>query len=217
VRALTIWNGNLIAGGDFTQAGGVLGAQYVARWSGSGWSAMGTPSSAVNALALCGGTLAAAPGSDVVYWDGSTWTVVGGRMNSPVNALAEFDNFLFAAGDFSVAGTVSSQHIARLGAQQTGIFDPVPLAVTMRAFPNPFRSRTNLVFELETAGVVEVSVFDLQGRRLATLYSGVRPAGQHEIEWNGRDDHDRPVASGMYYLLLRTSERSRIQKVVRIR
>lgn len=138
-------------------------------------------------------------------------------MNSSVNALAEFNNFLFAGGDFSVAGPASSQHIARLGAEQTGIFDPVPLPITMRAFPNPFRSRMNVVFELGTAGPVEVSVFDIQGRRISTLFNGVRPAGQHEIGWNGRDDHDRPVSSGMYYLLLRTSERTGVQKVVRIR
>lgn len=69
--------------------------------------------------------------------------------------------------------------------------------------PNPFNPRTILRFELTADATVDLAVFDLSGRRIATLVAGHRAAGRHETVWQGRDDDGRSVPSGVYLARLR--------------
>jgi hypothetical protein len=101
VNALTISGTDLYAGGGFTTAGGIS-ASNVAKWNGSGWSALGSGvNSNVLALAIsgsdlyAGGVFTTAGGSSANYiakWNGSTWSALGSGMAGGsfpyVNALA---------------------------------------------------------------------------------------------------------------------------------
>ena len=82
VHALTVYNGELIAGGEFTNAGGVP-ANYIAKWNGISWSPLGSGTNAeVDALTVFNGELIAggrftnAGGVDVNFiakWNGTSW------------------------------------------------------------------------------------------------------------------------------------------------
>lgn len=198
IEALTEFNGDLIAGGNFTRAGGVVGASFIGRWDGS-WHGMGDPGSEVTALAGCGGQLAAGTETEVVFWNGADWASLGGGMGGRVHALADFYGDLYGGGGFSRAGTKSSLHIARWGGQQTGIGDPGQLPVMLQAFPNPFRSQTRIAFDLEAPGPVRFSVFDIRGRLLRAMDEGIRPAGPHTVIWDGRDAWGRRLPAGAYF------------------
>ncbi|MDP6528154.1 MAG: agmatine deiminase family protein [Gemmatimonadota bacterium] len=78
-------------------------------------------------------------------------------------------------------------------------------ALAPRVAPNPVRGSTTFSFELRTADEVQLSVYDITGRRVATLVEGVRPAGENRIHWDTRDDQGRSVASGVYFFRLRTA------------
>jgi hypothetical protein len=67
------------------------------------------------------------------------------------------------------------------------------------AFPNPFVRRTSIVFDLAAPTDVRLEILDLQGRVVRTLADGVRPAGRHTAEWDGRDRNGAPVAEGLYF------------------
>jgi flagellar hook assembly protein FlgD len=71
--------------------------------------------------------------------------------------------------------------------------------------PNPFNPITTIAFRLVTAGEADLSIFSLDGRRVKVLTQGTRIAGQHEVTWNGRNDHDEEVSSGTYYARLETA------------
>lgn len=65
--------------------------------------------------------------------------------------------------------------------------------------PNPFNPRTEIRFELSTGGPVLVDVYDLGGRRVRRLVDGeIRPAGRHQVTWNGADEAGRAQSSGVY-------------------
>ncbi len=64
-------------------------------------------------------------------------------------------------------------------------------------FPNPFRSSTTLVYELERAGEVELALYDLLGRQVRVLETGFQPAGESRILLQTGD-----LASGMYMVRL---------------
>jgi len=95
---------------------------------------------------------------------------------------------------------------------------PVPSAYVLHAnAPNPFNPSTRLSFELPLPEVVRLGVFDAQGRRVRTLLDGSREAGRHELEWDGRDDGGRAVASGVYLCRMEAGDYRRTIRMTLIR
>jgi hypothetical protein len=98
----------------------------------------------------------------------------------------------------------------------TGVPDG-PMPVTSRLFdavPNPFNPATTIGYVVEDAGFTELIVYDVVGRRVRTLVSGVLPAGSHEVVWRGRDDNGGRVASGVYLYQLRSNSLVETKKLV---
>jgi len=68
--------------------------------------------------------------------------------------------------------------------------------------PNPFNPSTTVVFELPAPARVRLDVFGAGGAHVRTLADGSRAAGVHGVDWDGRDDAGRAVASGVYFARL---------------
>jgi hypothetical protein len=66
-------------------------------------------------------------------------------------------------------------------------------------FPNPFNPLTKIRFELAHPTVVDLRIYDLQGRLVRVLVSNelLKP-GKYESEWNGRDERGAKAATGVY-------------------
>jgi flagellar hook assembly protein FlgD len=69
-------------------------------------------------------------------------------------------------------------------------------------------------FDLASRGRVRIGVYDILGRRVATIADRVFAAGRHRLAWDGRDDGGRPLASGVYFCRLDTGERRETKKMV---
>ena len=82
----------------------------------------------------------------------------------------------------------------------------IPRVSLRQNYPNPFNPRTTIRYGLPRAERVQLRVFDVRGRLVATLRDGAEPAGERHVEWDGRDREGRPVSSG---LPLPASQRSR--------
>ena len=97
-----------------------------------------------------------------------------------------------------------------------GLAGPAALHVTTA--PNPFNSSTTLFLHLPTAGPVTLTVYNTAGQVVARLVPGVwLDAGPHVREWDGRDDHGRAAASGLYLYRLIAAEGVRVGKIALIR
>jgi hypothetical protein len=122
VNAVTVFNGNIVAGGKFTTAGG-NSADHIATWDGQNWSPMGNGfSDTVNALVVYQGDLYA--GGDFLFsgatlvnyiakWNGTEWVPLGSGMNNVVEALIVYNNQLIAGGEFITAGGTQARYIAK--------------------------------------------------------------------------------------------------------
>ena len=85
-------------------------------------------------------------------------------------------------------------------------------------YPNPFNRGTVLSFSLpEAQPEVELTVYDLLGQKLAVLVRGARGSGFHSVEWNGRDDSGRLLASGSYLYRLRAGPHRAVGKLMLLR
>jgi len=77
-------------------------------------------------------------------------------------------------------------------------------AALERPTPNPFSNGMHMAYAVADDGEsVEIAVYDLAGRRMKTLVSGVEPAGRHEVAWDGRDESGGRVRRGMYFIHIR--------------
>ncbi|MEM8487995.1 MAG: PQQ-dependent sugar dehydrogenase [Bacteroidota bacterium] len=73
-------------------------------------------------------------------------------------------------------------------------------------FPNPTSGETTIPFTLSRSGNVELAVFDLLGRKVQVLASGVYPAGAHTATWDGSAHADIDLPGGPYFYSLRVDE-----------
>jgi len=81
--------------------------------------------------------------------------------------------------------------------------------------PNPFRTGTNIGFGVPVGGgPMKLKVFDIEGRLVRTLIDGDRAAGYTAEYWDGRDDADRTVGSGVYFYQLESRDGHQAKKVI---
>jgi hypothetical protein len=72
------------------------------------------------------------------------------------------------------------------------------------AAPNPSNPTTSIRFSVAAEAKVELLIYNVSGRRVRTLVNDIREAGAHTIVWDGKDDVGRPVASGIFWVQMRT-------------
>ncbi len=167
-----------------------------------------------------------APHEGAVYVvAGSSGKTSGGALNHPVmlvnrnvlgSVVLDVDGDQLDAVFLDAAG-VPEDHFTMVKGAAVGIGEvPRPDAgpVLEAASPNPFSHRARIGYTLPTAGRVEIAVFDVSGRRVATLVDGMRPAGAHEAMWDGRDGTGRPAVPGVYFTVLDLGGERRVRKLV---
>jgi len=81
-------------------------------------------------------------------------------------------------------------------------------------YPNPFNPNTIISFVLENTDKITLEVFNLLGQKVRTLYSGNASRGMNNIEWDGKDDFDMSVESGVYLYTLTTANTSMSSKMI---
>ncbi|MBI4233845.1 MAG: T9SS type A sorting domain-containing protein [Chloroflexi bacterium] len=84
-------------------------------------------------------------------------------------------------------------------------------------YPNPFNPSTTIRFTLPQRGEAELSIYSLLGQRVATLVQGVQEAGPHLLQWDGRDDGGRELASGVYCCRLQAGTQVETRKLLLLR
>ena len=85
----------------------------------------------------------------------------------------------------------------------------------IRVTPNPARGAgTRMTFTQSSAGPVQATVFDVNGRKVRTLFRDHRPAGRVEAFWDLRDDLGRRVNAGVFFIEVRLPTASEAQRVL---
>ena len=77
---------------------------------------------------------------------------------------------------------------------------------------------TTIAFDLHRDGHVQLQIFAVTGRRVATLVDGPMAAGwRHTVTWNGLDDAGQRVSSGVYFYRLVTGKFTQTKKMVMLK
>jgi uncharacterized membrane protein len=227
VEALAVVGNEVYVGGFFTSAGGVS-ANRVARFNTqtNTWSSLGTGSSngvdsLVFALAVVGnevyvgGEFTSAGGvraNGVARFNTqtNTWSTLGtGSQNGVsvdgvsggVYALAVSGNEVYVGGRFISAGGVSAICVARWNSGTSRVEQLSPTApktfLLEQNYPNPFNPSTTIRYQLPVASEVKLEVYDVLGKKVATLVSERQAAGYYQYVWNANG-----LTSGVYFYRL---------------
>ncbi len=80
-------------------------------------------------------------------------------------------------------------------------------------YPNPFNPETTIQYSLEAPGWVDISIYNIGGQLIRELKRGNENSGRHSLIWNGRDNDDNAVATGLYYVRMRSNNSTSIIKM----
>jgi hypothetical protein len=96
--------------------------------------------------------------------------------------------------------------------------DDLPLDFSLsQNYPNPFNPTTMIGFSLPKLSQVKIEIFNVIGQTVATLADKRMDAGEHSIEWNGRDWSGNQVSSGVYFYRLTSDGFTQSKKMVLLR
>jgi hypothetical protein len=84
-------------------------------------------------------------------------------------------------------------------------------------YPNPIRDAAAIRFALASPGPVELTIFDVNGRRIRRLVDGHVLPGPHEVAWDGRDDLGAAVPSGVYFYRLSSNSFDSVKRMLILR
>ncbi len=132
-------------------------------------------------------------------------------------------NRIFVFGGYNADNSQILSSMEYYGETITAIESPPPINtvpntfVQINGFPNPFNGVAHLEIQLQQSSMVELSIYDLQGRLIKNIFKGRLTTGTHQFAWNGKDNYQHPVGSGMYLAIVRAENHRSIFKLVYIK
>jgi len=91
---------------------------------------------------------------------------------------------------------------------------PPPQKMLSQNYPNPFNPSTTIKFNLPKTSNVKLDVYNIKGQHVRTLENGLLNQGVHSVVWNGTDDNNQNVASGVYFYRLTANGQSETKKML---
>jgi hypothetical protein len=242
VEALAVSGNEVYVGGRFTSAGGVSANNVARfNTQTNTWSTLGTGSSngvdsLVFALAVVGNEVVvggefrsaggvSANGVARFNTQTNTWSTLGtgssngvsiGGVSGGVYALAVSGNEVYVGGRFISAGGVSAIGVARWNSGTSRVEQLSPTApktfLLEQNYPNPFNPSTTIRYQLPVASEVKLEVYDVLGKKIATLVNERQSAGSYQVVWNASG-----LSSGTYFYRLQAGTFTQTKKMILVK
>ena len=91
---------------------------------------------------------------------------------------------------------------------------PLPNALSLSSYPNPFNAVANISYDLAEPGSAIVGIYDINGRYVRELVNANQAAGHHLVSWNGTDNQGLQVSSGVYFVKLAAGFETATERLV---
>lgn len=87
-------------------------------------------------------------------------------------------------------------------------------SLSLYNYPNPFNPETTISFVSSRPGRVRLKVYNLKGQVIKTLIDGAMQRGYHSIKWDGTDERDSSVSSGVYFVRIEMNGETQVHKMM---
>lgn len=157
-----------------------------------------------------------------IMWDPSGEPVsTVASPKSRINAMADTCGGVIAVWQDDRHGSYASDIFAQrvdpaVGLEETTVFSEVILS--LRCTPNPCHNSTKIKYGLKSKTLVHLCIYDVTGRLIRNLSSGVRDPGVYELSWDGGDETGETLPGGVYFVHLETENKAcKVRKVILLR
>ena len=102
--------------------------------------------------------------------------------------------------------------VAKLNSSVSADDEIIPTEIELSNYPNPFNPSTNISYQLAQESNTEIIIFNLKGQRVKELINERQIVGQHSVVWNGDDENNNSVSSGIYFYKLNVNGKTEAVK-----
>ena len=81
-------------------------------------------------------------------------------------------------------------------------------------YPNPFNPGTRIDYQIFSSGYITLTIFNMRGENVRTVFKSIRSAGSYSLFWNGTDNSGKPLPSGHYFYQLKNNETVETKKMI---
>jgi len=81
-------------------------------------------------------------------------------------------------------------------------------------YPNPFNPVTNIAFSISEPANVRIDIYNIRGEKVRTLVNEHMEASNYNYSWNGKDDNQNSVASGVYFYKMAAGRYTSTKKMI---
>jgi flagellar hook assembly protein FlgD len=97
----------------------------------------------------------------------------------------------------------------------TGVGNDIIAATKLNSnYPNPFNPITHIAYSIRESGNVTLEVYNLKGQLVKSLLNEVIETGDYTITWNGTDNSNKSVSSGVYFYKMKTQNYNSTKKMI---
>ena len=89
-----------------------------------------------------------------------------------------------------------------------------PVFALRTNYPNPFNPSTNISFSIPSPAQVKLTVYNVKGQKVKELINDTMDMGKHTVQWDGTDQRNRKVSSGLYFSRLEHAGMSKTIKMM---
>jgi photosystem II stability/assembly factor-like uncharacterized protein len=144
--------------------------------------------------------------------NGVTWASVHTAVGTQNDiSLASGSNGCLVAWSVATGGNIAKMNGVPVGIENPNSQIPNVYALEQN-YPNPFNPTTSISFSLPKAGVVELKVYDILGKEVATLVNGFNQAGSHTVNFDAS-----ALSSGIYFYTLKSADFTDTKKMVLVK
>ncbi len=115
--------------------------------------------------------------------------------------------------DYDIDLWIGAVHTDELFSDEPQVLYPGSIKLNS-IYPNPFNPSTTISFEIDRSEDLEISIYDLMGKRVRDLSKANFNAGNHYIKWNGKSNDFRFLTSGTYIVEIRSEKFSLTKKII---
>jgi 1,4-alpha-glucan branching enzyme len=84
-------------------------------------------------------------------------------------------------------------------------------------YPNPFNPSTEIIFQVKEPSIVSLKIYDILGREVKTLVNEQKNSGTYKVTWNGDDDFNKKVSTGIYFYKMDAGAYTSVRKMMLIK